>query len=372
MGEGVRVRDGLRRHDVSACPPRQRATRRKKGGLQRCCSRRGRRGRGARRLVAAAGAADERQGEHVATPAKLSGSINVWIMDPGSPKVQSVVKGYGTRSRPSIPARRSTVEFVPWAQAPRQVHDRDRRRQGRPTSPRWARRGRPSSPTRARSRRSAKPPSGEYVSSLVDAATLDGKVWGKPWYAGSRALIYRKDVLSKAGMQAAQDLGRADRGVQGDQGQGPGHLPDRLHRADRAHVPADHLAGAAARSPRRTATPGSPKLNTPQAVEGDPVLHRLLQGGLTPRPRSAGRSPTRRRRSSTATSRCSRPAAGRTTRSSRPSRSMKEQDRHGARAGRPERQGHAFAGGSHLVVFKGSKDKDLAKAFVDYMLEPRT
>ena len=32
-------------------------------------------------------------------------------------------------------------------------------------------------------------------------STVDGKVWGKPWYAGSRALIYRKDVLEKAGVK---------------------------------------------------------------------------------------------------------------------------------------------------------------------------
>ena len=56
-------------------------------------------------------------------------------------------------------------------------------------------------------RRSRRP--GDYVSSLVDAATLDGKVCGKPWYAGARALIYRKDVLEKAGVAAAQDVGRA-------------------------------------------------------------------------------------------------------------------------------------------------------------------
>ena len=61
---------------------------------------------------------------------------------------------------------------------------------------------------------------GEYVSSLVDAATLDGKVYGKPWYAGARALIYRKDILEKAGVEAAEDVGRHDGRRQGDQGQG--------------------------------------------------------------------------------------------------------------------------------------------------------
>ena len=51
------------------------------------------------------------------TPAKLSGSVDVWIMDPGSPKIQSVVKGYGTAFEAQHPGTKVSIEFVPWAQA---------------------------------------------------------------------------------------------------------------------------------------------------------------------------------------------------------------------------------------------------------------
>ena len=92
------------------------------------------------------------------------------------------------------------IEFVPWAQA----HDKfttsiagggvpDVAEMGTTWTPEFAAQGAFSEVQ--------KPPEGEYVSSLVDAATLDDKVWGKPWYAGSRALIYRKDVLEKAGVE---------------------------------------------------------------------------------------------------------------------------------------------------------------------------
>ena len=48
-------------------------------------------------VVAACGGSDDKQtGDKAATSGKLEGSISVWIMDPGSPKIQGVVKQYGT------------------------------------------------------------------------------------------------------------------------------------------------------------------------------------------------------------------------------------------------------------------------------------
>src|SRR4029078_1491919 len=49
------------------------------------------------------------------------------------------------------------------------------------------------------------PARAQSVSSVVDAATYQGKMWGKPWYAGSRALIYRKDILQKAGVEVPKN-----------------------------------------------------------------------------------------------------------------------------------------------------------------------
>ena len=49
-------------------------------------------------VVAACGGSDKPSstGQASSSGGKLSGSISVWIMDPGSPKIQGVVKGYGT------------------------------------------------------------------------------------------------------------------------------------------------------------------------------------------------------------------------------------------------------------------------------------
>lgn len=42
----------------------------------------------------------------------------------------------------------------------------------------------------------------EFVPSLMDAATWDDGVYGAPWYAGVRSLVYRTDMFEAAGLEA--------------------------------------------------------------------------------------------------------------------------------------------------------------------------
>ncbi|MGE5586469.1 MAG: sugar ABC transporter substrate-binding protein [Bacillota bacterium] len=41
----------------------------------------------------------------------------------------------------------------------------------------------------------------EFVPALVESATLDSKLYGLPWYAGNRCMIYRKDWFEAAGIK---------------------------------------------------------------------------------------------------------------------------------------------------------------------------
>jgi len=41
----------------------------------------------------------------------------------------------------------------------------------------------------------------ELVPGLVDAGTVDGGLYGMPWYAGVRSIVYRTDVFDQAGVQ---------------------------------------------------------------------------------------------------------------------------------------------------------------------------
>ena len=38
----------------------------------------------------------------------------------------------------------------------------------------------------------------DLVPGLVEAGTVDGKLYGMPWYAGIRSVVYRTDVFEKA------------------------------------------------------------------------------------------------------------------------------------------------------------------------------
>jgi N,N'-diacetylchitobiose transport system substrate-binding protein len=44
----------------------------------------------------------------------------------------------------------------------------------------------------------------DLVPGLVEAGTVDGALYGMPWYAGVRAFVYRTDVFDKAGVQPPQ------------------------------------------------------------------------------------------------------------------------------------------------------------------------
>ena len=41
----------------------------------------------------------------------------------------------------------------------------------------------------------------DLVSGLVEAGTVDGALYGMPWYAGVRSMVYRTDVFEKAGIE---------------------------------------------------------------------------------------------------------------------------------------------------------------------------
>jgi N,N'-diacetylchitobiose transport system substrate-binding protein len=132
-------------------------------------------------LVACGGGDDNDKAASSTKPSgKPSGSIDVWIMDPGSPALQGVIKDYGTAFQAANPGTTVNVQFVPWAQA----HDKfttsiaggkvpDVAEMGTTWTPEFADQGAFETVPKAAP--------GKYVSSLVDAATLDGKVYGKPW-----------------------------------------------------------------------------------------------------------------------------------------------------------------------------------------------
>ena len=134
------------------------------------------------------------------------GPLQVWIMEPGNPELRAFFTSASTEFEAAHPGDRVAVQFVPWASA----HDQfvtaigggqmpDVAEMGSTWTPEFGDIG-ALEPAGIGGPGSAGGGDGRYVASLVEGATVDGTVYGVPWYAGARALIYRTDVLASLGL----------------------------------------------------------------------------------------------------------------------------------------------------------------------------
>jgi N,N'-diacetylchitobiose transport system substrate-binding protein len=127
------------------------------------------------------------------------GPLQVWIMEPGAPELRTFFTSATADFQTTHPGDRVEVQFVPWASA----HDQFVTAIGGGQVPDVAEMGSTWTPEFGdigALEPADLPGTGRYVQSLVDGATVDGKVYGVPWYAGARALIYRSDVLASLGL----------------------------------------------------------------------------------------------------------------------------------------------------------------------------
>jgi N,N'-diacetylchitobiose transport system substrate-binding protein len=309
-----------------------------------------------------------------------TGPLQVWIMEPGSPELRATFTAATTEFEATHPGDRVEVQFVPWASA----HDQFVTAIGGGQMPDVAEMG--STWTPEFGDIGALEPveldgdgsdgdnpdgggTGRYVASLVEGATVDGTVYGVPWYAGARALIYRTDILASLGLEVPatwDDLlavgrairdrsGRAAFGVAGNAAhyvlpmvwQNGGEIAYqkggvwRSGMASPAAVAAVQFYADLYRV-ERFAPAGALSWNARdvrQAFEaGD--LAMMIGGGwdvraiLAAHPELAGKVGT-----------ALLPAGPGGTR-------------------------HSFAGGSHLVTFAGTKKGTLARRYLDFLLEP--
>lgn len=128
------------------------------------------------------------------------GELSVWIMQPGTDAVEEIVNDTAAAFEESHEGTTIDVQFVPWANA----HDQFVTAIGGGQVPDVAEMGTTWTPEFAAL--GAFLPAdisadGDYVESLVNAGTVDGEVYGYPWYAGARSLIYRTDVFEELGLE---------------------------------------------------------------------------------------------------------------------------------------------------------------------------
>jgi N,N'-diacetylchitobiose transport system substrate-binding protein len=138
------------------------------------------------------------------TSAQGDKRLTVWIMEGTNPDATPFF------DRVTADFKRDTgadlnIQFVPWSAA----HDKFVSAVGGGETPDVAEFGTTWTPefgeagilTDLTGRVKDSPVAGDLLDSLVIAGTIDGKMYGMPWYAGVRSVIYRTDVFQELGLE---------------------------------------------------------------------------------------------------------------------------------------------------------------------------
>lgn len=146
-------------------------------------------------LVTACGGGGDDTGGDSATPEKLEGTITVRFM--GDP--QPIYETFAKEFEQANPGTKVELQQTPWAEA----HDQfvteisggevvDVSEMGNTWTREFADLG---------GLEPLELPEGvEAVPGAVESASLDDTLYGMPWYSGARGLIYRKDIFQQAGV----------------------------------------------------------------------------------------------------------------------------------------------------------------------------
>jgi N,N'-diacetylchitobiose transport system substrate-binding protein len=317
--------------------------------------------------VAACGGDDDSDDNAATGGNKLSGEIEAWIMDPGTPELQDVFKGYVSDFQGAHAGTKVNLQFVPWAQA----HDKFTTAIAGGGGPDVAEMGTTWTPEFAALGAFNEVPAtdGEYVSSLVDAGSVDDVAYGRPWYAGARAFIYRKDVFDKLGLQAPaswDDIEAAAAKIKAD---GDGIYPIGVTGlTEHYYLPTVWQNGGEIAEPEGEAWKSD--MAQPEAVEAIQFYTDLYKQGYAPKAAITWEEPDAR--TAFINGKIAMMWAGPWDYDAIVTEKPDLEGKVGVTlvpAG-PSGDRSAFAGGSHLVTFKESDNPDLASAFVDFLLEP--
>jgi N,N'-diacetylchitobiose transport system substrate-binding protein len=321
--------------------------------------------------VAACGGGGDEDGSKQASTGgggKLEGSISVWIMDPGSPKIQGVVSQYGKDFEAANPGTKVDIQFVPWAQA----HDKFVTAIAGGKVPDVAEMGTTWTPEFAEQGALLEQPGtteGEYVSSLVDAATLNEKVYGKPWYAGARSLIYRKDLLEKAGVEPPKTWDDMTAAAKAIKEKVDGVYPVGFTGlSEHMYLPTIWQAGGEIATQEGESWKSA--LNSPEAAQAIDFYTSFYKEGMAPKASIGWEEPDAQ--TAFINGDVAMLIAGGWGYNSIVDTKPELEAKIGTALtpSGPSGKGTAFAGGSHLVQFTESGNHELGAAFVDFMLQP--
>ncbi len=155
-----------------------------------------------------AGGAAATTGGGSASGAKCAnGKLTVWLMSDAQTGWPAAVKSANTQFATAVPGCTADVQYQSWGtyqdkltaainggQAPDVVEF------GNSQTTKWIAGG---ALTDATAQKASFDNSDTWLSGLTTSCTYQGKLWCVPYYAGTRVVIYRKDMFAQAGITAA-------------------------------------------------------------------------------------------------------------------------------------------------------------------------
>ncbi len=302
-------------------------------------------------------------------------TLSVWIMEGTNPDAESFFQGVKSEFKEETGATLD-VQFVQWAEA----HDKFVTSIAGNTTPDVAETG--STWTAEFAEAGALAPLDEQieksglkddlVEGLVEAGTLEDSLYGMPWYAGVRSVVYRKDIFEKHGLtpptswEELREAGLALKEAEPEMT--PFAVP-----GDSAYLAYPFIWGAGAELAEKEGDTWSSGLDSPEAREGVKFYTDLaVKDGLS----SAGATTWNEK---DVLDNFVKGNLSMATMGSWAMPAILEQnpDLDGKIGAFPipgPESGYSpsFLGGSHLSVFEGSKKQELAWKFVEMMTTGET
>src|SRR5437764_2662112 len=141
-------------------------------------------------------------------PANETGTLTIWLMNGSAP--QAVVDGVNADFKAKYPKVEVKVEIQQWGDIGTKLDTAyagstppDVVELGNTLVAKYAAAGALEDIT---SKKSSFDNSGTWLQSLTDSCTVGGKLYCVPYYAGSRAIIYRKDFFASANIQVPTSI----------------------------------------------------------------------------------------------------------------------------------------------------------------------
>jgi N,N'-diacetylchitobiose transport system substrate-binding protein len=294
--------------------------------------------------------------------------LTVWIMEPGNPEVQEMLDGFAADFEADHDGVTVNMEYVPWGDA----HGQFVTALAGGQTPDLAEFGNTWTPEFAEEDAfvEVQAPEGVgFVDGLAQSSVVDGTTYGYPWYAGARALIYRTDIFDQAGVEVPEtwdqllEVGDAIAEAGGDAA--PIHVA-----GANQHVNQPLIWGAGGEIATQDGEGWTPGFDTPEGHAALEFFQTLWERGWSPEGAVTWTSVDARE--AFANGEAAMLIGG-------------GWDLRAILDASPDLEGNVgtalmpagpagvrdvFAGGSHLAVFEGSGNPDLAKEFAEFLIAP--